>query len=74
MLQGRWLSQAFLTYIRPQVLAFSSGLSEKMMENGSFYTIPDTSTTCEHHIMFNPEIGYLNEELYPRTRDTPGDI
>ena len=46
MLQGRRLSQAVLTYIRPQVSAFSARLSEKMMENGSFYTVPDNTATC----------------------------
>ena len=30
MLQGRWRSSAFLTYIRAQVSEFSTGLSDKM--------------------------------------------
>ena len=70
MFQGRWLSQAFLTYIRPQVSAFSAGLSEKMLEGGSFYTVPDnTYTACENHIMFNPVANFLNEDLFPRVAD-----
>ena len=68
MLQGRWLSQAFLDYIRPQVSAFSAGLSEIMLENGSFYTVPDKHIdNSEDHIMFNPEVTYLNNELFPNT-------
>ena len=68
MLQGRWLSQAFLDYIRPQVSAFSAGLSEIMLENGSFYTVPDKHIdNSEDHIIFNPEVTYLNNELFPNT-------
>ena len=39
MLIGRWISNAFLPYIRPQVQQFSSGLSAKMVEN-DFFTVP----------------------------------
>ena len=39
MLMGRWSSDAFLLYIRPQVQQFSSGLSAKMVEN-DFFTVP----------------------------------
>ena len=41
MLQGRWRSQAFMDYIRPQVAEFSTGLSEAMMTNHDFYHIPE---------------------------------
>ena len=44
MLQGRWNSDAFLLYIRPQVQQFSSGLSNKMVQN-KFFTIPEASET-----------------------------
>ena len=40
MLLGRWSSDAFLRYLRRQVLEFSRGLSEVMNEN-EFYTIPE---------------------------------
>ena len=40
MLLGRWSSDAFLRYLRRQVLEFSRGLSEVMTEN-DFYTIPE---------------------------------
>ena len=68
MLQGRWKSQAFLDYIRPQVSTFSAGLSELMLENGTFSTIPDRHTdSSEDPIMFNPEVSYLDNELFPTT-------
>ena len=41
MLQGRWRSQAFMDYIRPQVAEFSTGLSSAMIHTQSFYHIPD---------------------------------
>ena len=41
MLQGRWRSQAFLTYIRRQVDEFSRKLSEQMLIHSGFYTIPE---------------------------------
>lgn len=37
---GRWASDAFLLYIRKQVLEFSRGLTEQMIKN-DFYTLPD---------------------------------
>lgn len=52
MLIGRWSSDAFLRYIRRQVLQFSAGVSRRMVSDQStdFYTLPD----------FDPE--------HPRTR------
>jgi hypothetical protein len=42
MLIGRWSSDAFLRYIRRQVLQFSAGVSKRMVENQeAFYTLPD---------------------------------
>jgi hypothetical protein len=41
MLQGRWGSDSFLKYIRPQVQQFSTGLSARMIATPDFYTIPD---------------------------------
>ena len=40
MLQGRWRSTAFLTYIRVQVTEFSLGLSDQMNKTRNFYTVP----------------------------------
>ena len=52
MLIGRWSSDAFLRYIRRQVLQFSAGVSKRMVADFAtpFYTLPD----------FDPE--------HPRTR------
>ena len=40
MLIGRWSSDAFLRYIRPQILEFSEGLSSIMVEK-EFFTLPE---------------------------------
>ena len=52
MLIGRWSSDAFLRYIRRQVLQFSAGVSKRMVSNQAqdFFTLPE----------FDPE--------HPRTR------
>ena len=75
MLQGRWRSSAFLTYIRAQVSEFSTGLSDKMISNREFYTIPDYNyDVCETHLLHEnlqhvPGIEFTAEELQslPRT-------
>ena len=41
MLIGRWSSDAFMRYIRKQVLEASHGISAKMLSFEDFYTIPD---------------------------------
>ncbi len=42
MLLGRWSSDAFLRYIRKQVKEFSRGISNRMIQNETFFTIaPD---------------------------------
>ena len=52
MLQGRWRSQAFMDYIRPQVSEFSTGLSDAMMFTHDFYHIPETTeqTNIDNYI------------------------
>ena len=40
MLVGRWSSDAFLKYIRRQVLEFSKGISKGMIKCDTFFTIP----------------------------------
>ena len=45
MLIGRWNSDAFLLYIRKQVQEFTSGVSSKMINTSSFFTIPEEA----HH-------------------------
>ena len=54
MLLGRWCSDAFLKYIRRQVLEFSAGISESMIQK-DFYTVP--------------EVEYVDPND-PRTRNT----
>ena len=39
MLQGRWGSDAFSTYIRKQVKEFSSNVSHRMILQDSFYNV-----------------------------------
>lgn len=64
MLQGRWHSNAFLDYIRPQVLEFSEGLSMIMAENSNFYTIPENDQNIrETNLMFNPDNTAMTEGL-----------
>jgi hypothetical protein len=41
MLIGRWSLNAFMRYIRKQVLAVSHGISKKMLTFKDFFTIPD---------------------------------
>jgi hypothetical protein len=41
MLIGRWSSDAFMRYIRKQVLAASHGISRKMLTYEDFFTVPD---------------------------------
>jgi hypothetical protein len=44
MLLGHWSSDAFLRYIRKQVKQFSRDISDKMIQNEIFFTIPSAST------------------------------
>jgi hypothetical protein len=53
MLLGRWSSDAFLRYIRPQVAEFSKGVSRAMIQNGTYFHVntshredPRTDTSC----------------------------
>eukprot|EP00957_Ditylum_brightwellii_P083995 6384441-Ditylum_brightwellii.AAC.1 len=47
MLIGRWSSNAFLQYICNQVQEFTSGISNKMIVNPDFYTVPDEAVSLE---------------------------
>ena len=63
MLQGRWRSRAFLDYIRPQVEAFSKGLSTIMTSSNDFYTIPENDKSTK---IFQPGSAHVNyEEDHP---------
>jgi hypothetical protein len=58
MLIGRWSSDAFLRYIRRQVLQFSSGVASRMVcaHTQNFFTLPDffpeNQRTCTHRTNF----------------------
>jgi len=41
MLIGRWSSDAFLVYLRPQVLQFTRQVSSRMIEHSDFFSMPD---------------------------------
>jgi hypothetical protein len=41
MLMGRWSSDAFMRYLRKQVLSLSHGIAKKMLTFEEFYTVPD---------------------------------
>jgi len=41
MLMGRWSSDAFMRYIRKQVLSLSHGIAMKMLTYERFFTVPD---------------------------------
>ena len=41
MLMGRWSSDAFLNYIRPQVLEWTNQLSADMIHNNSYFDVTD---------------------------------
>ena len=70
MLQGRWKSDAFLLYIRPQVARFSKGLSAAITnDNNNFFTVPEINLHNRGTLrlpMFNFDIVTNPED--PRTR------
>jgi len=41
MLMGRWSSDAFMRYLRKQVISLSHGIATKMLTFEEFYTVPD---------------------------------
>ncbi len=41
MILGRWSSDAFLVYIRPQVLEWTNNMSADMIKNNSFFDATD---------------------------------
>ena len=62
MLLGRWSSDAFLRYIRPQVETFGHDVSKKMIETEMFYHVPnpdfnDPRTHNPHAATFNAGMG-----------------
>jgi len=54
MLMGRWSIDAFLKYIRKQVLETSRGISSRMLKNNLYHVLPSPSSSIDD----------------PRTRDS----
>ena len=54
MLQGRWKSDAFMRYIRKEVLQSSTGISTRMLTFETFYTIPSfVHTAADGNLNFS---------------------
>ena len=71
MLQGRWKSDAFLLYIRVQVVAFSRGLSRAIIQDSNkFFTTPETHTNNDatQTVLFNFDI--VTDSSDPRCRNS----
>ena len=45
MILGRWLSDAFLDYIRPQVLEWTNNMSDDMINFDSFWDLSSSANT-----------------------------
>ena len=50
MILGRWLSDAFLDYIRPQVLEWTNNMSSDMINFDSFWDLTSSSTVMDRII------------------------
>lgn len=68
MLVGRWSSDAFLLYIRKQVQEFSRDISQKMIKNENFFTIPHATKDdprSRNHPLNLPS----RQNIGPRSKD-----
>ncbi len=74
MLIGRWSSDAFLLYIRKQVQEFSRNISNKMISNENFFTIPEASRedprTRNHKVTYTRTYAHTRTLLNRTTRRT----
>ena len=68
MLQGRWKSQAFMDYIRPQVAELSTGLSSAMLTIDDFYHTPETIQQTNIINRINEPCGSPPDSLATLTR------
>ena len=65
-LTGRWSSEAFMDYIRPQIAKFSTLLSKSMVSNCSFFTIPhNNNNTTNHYSAVNQKHGLIQPPMIP---------
>ena len=55
MILGRWSSEAFLVYIRPQVLEWTNNMSHDMIRFDSFTDITRTSDTAGNASWLAPQ-------------------
>ena len=67
-LTGRWSSEAFMDYIRPQVAKFSSLVSKSMISIDSFYTIPgNNNSSCnQSQVTHQQKYGLLHPSMIPK--------
>jgi hypothetical protein len=78
MLMGRWSSDAFMRYIRKQVISLSHGIAAKMLTYEQFYTVPDfvhtaadgdprsrTNTNLATTTNFNGQHATMRRGLHP---------
>ena len=65
MLIGRWSSDAFLKYIRRQILEFSRGMSSRMIRNDILYSIPEQRAAHEDPRNHNPNSFATNLSIAP---------
>ena len=70
---GRWISNAFLEYIREQMSNFTYGVSTKMLQNEHFQTIhaSRTDSTTLEDIFIPPQPNNKSDGLVPVTIDHP---
>jgi hypothetical protein len=71
MILGRWASEAFLAYIRPQVLEWTNNMSREMLTLDSFFEADlsqplDITPTAAPHRRNNPFNGSLTPITIPR--------
>ena len=72
MLMGRWSSDAFLKYIRRQVLEFSKGMSSRMIRNDILFSIPEQRCSTADPRTQNPNSFATNLTMAPSShRQTP---
>ena len=65
MLMGRWSSDAFLKYIRRQVLEFSKGMSLRMIRNDILFSIPEHRSSQADPRTQNPQSFATNLSMAP---------
>ena len=68
MLQGRWRSTAFLTYLRVQVTKFSDGLSDKMIQNRDFYNVPDINYDVCRRDLVHADFDHIRRQPFFQTQ------